>query len=82
MSVNPGWGGQAFIPASVEKIRRMAALGSDAAIEVDGGVDATTAPDVAEAGASIFVAGSAIFGSPDPASAFQEISQAAGATAT
>ena len=74
MSVNPGWGGQSFIAASPAKVERMAAL-SDAAIEVDGGLDATTAPSVAAAGASLFVAGSAIFGNPDPAAAYTEIAE-------
>jgi ribulose-phosphate 3-epimerase len=78
MSVNPGWGGQAFIPTSVDKIQRMAALGSNAAIEVDGGVDTGTVSDVAGAGASLLVAGSAIFGADDPALAFQAITEAAG----
>ncbi len=73
MSVNPGWGGQSFIDASPAKVERMAALGSNAAIEVDGGLDATTSPLVAAAGASLFVAGSAIFGKPDPAAAYAEI---------
>jgi ribulose-phosphate 3-epimerase len=73
MSVNPGWGGQSFIPASAAKVERMSALGSDAAIEVDGGIDAATGPQVADAGATLFVAGSAIFGKPDPAAAYAEI---------
>lgn len=77
MSVNPGWGGQAFIPASIDKIARIAALGSTAAIEVDGGVDVGTAPAVAAAGASLLVAGSAIFGSAEPGAAFAAISAAA-----
>lgn len=80
MSVNPGWGGQSFIAASPEKVERMAALGSSAAIEVDGGLDATTAPSVAAAGASLFVAGSAIFGKPDPATAYAEIAAAVDAS--
>jgi ribulose-phosphate 3-epimerase len=79
MSVNPGWGGQSFIEASVGKVERLAALGSDAAIEVDGGIDAGTGPRVAEAGAALFVAGSAIFGSPDPGQAYAEIAAAVGA---
>jgi ribulose-phosphate 3-epimerase len=79
MTVNPGWGGQRFLPASIEKLRRLSALvGDRAAIEVDGGVDADTAGACAEAGASIFVAGSAIFGAPDPVAAFHQISTAAG----
>ncbi|MBA2523566.1 MAG: ribulose-phosphate 3-epimerase [Solirubrobacterales bacterium] len=78
MSVNPGWGGQSFIPGSVNKVRDLAALGSAAAIEVDGGIDATTGVDIAAAGASLFVAGSAIFGAPDPAAAYREIRAAIG----
>ena len=76
MSVNPGWGGQSFIEASLEKVRRIAALGSGAVIEIDGGIDSTTAPRAAEAGTSWFVAGSAIFGTPDPAAAYAEITAA------
>ena len=79
MTVNPGWGGQAFITTSPDKVRRMAQLGSDAAIEVDGGVDVKTAGSVAEAGANLYVAGSAIFGAADPAQAFADITEAAGA---
>jgi ribulose-phosphate 3-epimerase len=82
MSVNPGWGGQAFIPASAAKLEALAALGSGAAIEVDGGVDPTTAPLVAGAGATLLVAGSAIFGSGDPAAAYAEIAAAAERAAT
>jgi ribulose-phosphate 3-epimerase len=79
MTVNPGWGGQAFLPSSIDKLRRLAALvGDRAAIEVDGGIDATTAGPCAEAGASIFVAGSALFGADDPVAAFHQISTAAG----
>ncbi len=80
MSVNPGWGGQSFIAASPAKVERMAALGSGAAIEVDGGIDASTGPSVADAGATLFVAGSAIFGKPDPAAAYAEIASAVSAT--
>jgi len=73
MSVNPGFGGQTFIPHSLDKIRRvralLAAAGSSAPIEIDGGVDATNIEAIAAAGASIFVAGNAIFGSPDPEAA-------------
>jgi ribulose-phosphate 3-epimerase len=79
MTVNPGWGGQAFLPRSPEKIRRLRALiGPAAALEVDGGVDASTAGTCAEAGATLFVAGSAVFGADDPAAAFRQISDAAG----
>ena len=73
MSVNPGFGGQRFIPQSLDKIRRVRAVlgaaGSSAPIEIDGGVDATNIEGIAAAGASIFVAGHAIFGTPDPESA-------------
>jgi ribulose-phosphate 3-epimerase len=63
MSVNPGFGGQAFIPAAVEKIARLRALASSRPIdiEVDGGITAETAPLVARAGANVLVAGSAVF---------------------
>lgn len=68
MSVNPGFGGQRFIAASIDKIRRLREMlderGSSAAIEVDGGIDSTTAPQVAAAGATLLVAGSAIFNAP------------------
>ncbi len=79
MTVNPGWGGQKFIPASLEKVRRVRELiGPDAELEVDGGVDADTAGPCAEAGATMFVAGSAIFGQDDPVAAYQAIAAAAG----
>jgi len=79
MTVNPGWGGQAFIEGSPDKVSRLAALAGGATIEVDGGIDATTAGAVASAGASLFVAGSAVFGAADPALAYTEIAKAAGA---
>jgi ribulose-phosphate 3-epimerase len=79
MSVNPGWGGQSFIPTSAAKVERLVPLVGDARIEVDGGIDTTTAGAIAAAGASLFVAGSAIFGAPDPAQAYAEIAAAAGA---
>lgn len=67
MTVNPGWGGQEFIPTMPAKIGRVAALiaetGSVAEIEVDGGIDVTTTPAVVAAGARVLVAGTAIFGS-------------------
>jgi len=78
MSVNPGWGGQAFIPASLAKLERMRAmLPDDVVIEVDGGVDGSTAGAAVTAGATLLVAGSAVFGSPDPAAAYRDIVQAA-----
>ena len=79
MTVNPGWGGQAFIESSPDKVRRLADVVGDARIEVDGGIDASTAGSVAGAGASLFVAGSAVFGADDPAAAYTEIAAAAGA---
>ncbi|MBS3757683.1 MAG: ribulose-phosphate 3-epimerase [Desulfobacterales bacterium] len=69
MGVNPGFGGQSFIPNTLEKIRRLKAMiaGGDRSvlIEVDGGVNSTTLKAIAEAGADVFVAGSAIFGTDD-----------------
>ena len=80
MSVNPGWGGQVFIESSPGKVARLAALLGDAKIEVDGGIDPLTAAPMAAAGASLFVAGSAVFGAADPAAAYTEIAAAAGAS--
>jgi ribulose-phosphate 3-epimerase len=79
MTVNPGWGGQAFIPASLDKIARLRALiGPDVELEVDGGIDVQTAGPCAEAGASLFVAGTSVFGNPDPGQAFHVVASAAG----
>jgi ribulose-phosphate 3-epimerase len=79
MTVNPGWGGQAFIPASLDKIRRLRALvGPEVEVEVDGGIDRDTAGPCAEAGASLFVAGTSVFGASDPAEAYAEIARLAG----
>jgi ribulose-phosphate 3-epimerase len=80
MSVNPGWGGQSFIETSPEKVERLSPLVGKARIEVDGGVDVNTAGPLAAAGAHLFVAGSAVFGSDDPAAAYTAIAQAAGAS--
>jgi len=79
MTVNPGWGGQAFIPSEA-KIERLRELVGEARIEVDGGIDPTTAGPVAAAGASLFVAGSAVFGANDPAQAYRDLAAAAGAS--
>jgi ribulose-phosphate 3-epimerase len=77
MTVNPGWGGQAFLPGSPAKLRRLRELiGPDVALEVDGGIVAGTASTCAEAGATLFVAGSAVFGAPDPAAVVREIAAA------
>lgn len=70
MSVEPGFGGQKFIPHTLEKTRQLRQLiertGSKALIEIDGGVNAQTAPELAAAGADILVAGSYVFNAPDP----------------
>jgi ribulose-phosphate 3-epimerase len=77
MTVNPGWGGQPFIASSPDKVRRIRALiAPDADLEVDGGIDAQTAGVCAAAGATLFVAGSSIFGTPDPAAAYAQIAAA------
>jgi ribulose-phosphate 3-epimerase len=83
MSVNPGWGGQPFIGATLGKLAALrAALGGRdrfVALEVDGGVDVETAAPCAEQGANLLVAGSAIFGAADPAAAYADLATAAGA---
>jgi ribulose-phosphate 3-epimerase len=77
MTVNPGWGGQAYIDTSTVKVARLRELlGPDVPIEVDGGIDAATAGPAAAAGATLFVAGSSIFGAADPAQAYREIAAA------
>ncbi|MDQ3573291.1 MAG: ribulose-phosphate 3-epimerase [Actinomycetota bacterium] len=78
MTVNPGWGGQKFIASSLAKVEALSALAPEGcAIEVDGGVDSQTAPLVAGAGAMLLVAGSAVFGDPDPGAAFKRVAAAA-----
>ena len=76
MSVNPGFGGQKFIPGTIAKVRRLRELialsGSQALIEIDGGVDLNTAPALIEAGADILVAGSYVFKAPDPWAPFPD----------
>ena len=80
MTVNPGWGGQAFIQTSPDKVSRLRdVVGPDLPIQVDGGIGALTAPLVRNVGATLFVAGSAIFGAPDLAQAYRAIAEAAGA---
>ena len=85
MSVNPGFGGQSFIPHTLTKIAALRAMmraaGCEAPIEVDGGVDLTNVRDLTTAGASILVAGSAVFGTPDPGAALQALRRAAEGTA-
>jgi ribulose-phosphate 3-epimerase len=81
MSVNPGFGGQTFIPRSESKVREVRGLldraGSRAAIEIDGGIDAGNVARVVAAGARLIVAGSAIFNTPDPERATRQLKTAA-----
>ena len=81
MTVNPGFGGQTFIPRSESKVRAVRELlrreKSSAPIEVDGGIDVQTAPGIVAAGADVLVAGNAIFGSSDPERAIRELRAAA-----
>ena len=80
MSVNPGFGGQEFITASLDKVRRLRKMiderGLKTRIEIDGGIDSENIAEVASAGADIIVSGSAIFGAPDPAIALRELREA------
>ncbi len=80
MSVNPGWGGQPFIAGSPDKVSRLAGLAPGLRVGVDGWIDAETVRSVAEAGATLFVAGSAVFGDRDPAAAYRRIANAANAS--
>jgi ribulose-phosphate 3-epimerase len=81
MTVNPGFGGQTFIPRSESKVRAVREIlqreRSAAPIEVDGGIDIHTAPRIVAAGADILVAGNAVFGSPDPERAIRDLRAAA-----
>jgi ribulose-phosphate 3-epimerase len=80
MSVDPGWGAQGFIPASLDKLARMReALPTGIALEVDGGIHEGTAGSCIQAGANLLVTGSAVFGSEDPAASYTAIVAAAGA---
>lgn len=95
MTVNPGWGGQPLIARSPDKIRRLGALlerasrasgaegqgAEPAVLEVDGGIDVDTVGFCAEAGATLFVAGSSLFGASDPAQAYSELAAASGVRA-
>lgn len=77
MAVNPGFGGQKFIPTSLEKVRRLRRLIEErefeTRIEIDGGIDNTNIGDVVDAGAEIIVAGSAVYGTDDPALAVRQL---------
>src|SRR5207237_4274329 len=83
MSVNPGFGGQTFIPRSEHKVRAVRALldqaGNPAPIEIDGGIDLSNIASVVRAGVEIVVAGSAIFATADPAAATAALKRAANA---
>jgi ribulose-phosphate 3-epimerase len=80
MSVNPGFGGQSFLSASIDKIRRLKKTiderGLKVQIEVDGGIDARTAPQVVAAGAQVLVAGSAVFDGGDPVAGVRRLLEA------
>ena len=80
MSVNPGFGGQKFIPTSLDKLRRLRRMmterGATARIEIDGGIDRRNIAEIAAAGAEIIVAGSAVFNEPDPAEAVRSLREA------
>ena len=82
MSVNPGFGGQKFIPHTLDKVRTLKRLitesGSQAVIEIDGGVDLNTAPGLVEAGADILVAGSYVFRAADPVEAVAALCRVGG----
>jgi ribulose-phosphate 3-epimerase len=79
MSVNPGYGGQSYLPGATDKIRRVRSLldgrRSQAALEVDGGITTDTIADAWGAGADTFVAGTAVFGAPDPAAAVRDLAR-------
>jgi ribulose-phosphate 3-epimerase len=79
MTINPGWGGQKLVESSYGKLERLRRLLPERVpIEVDGGIDPHTAPRAAAAGASVFVAGSYVFGADDPAAAYREIAESVG----
>jgi len=74
MSVNPGWGGQQYIPSSTARLAKLRAMLSDEVVlEVDGGIHLQTIDEARAAGAELFVAGSSVFGAQDPGAAFREL---------
>jgi len=83
MSVNPGWGGQRFIPATLDRLRRIRVLAArrepGPPVEVDGGIGSATIADAAAAGAEVLVAGSAIFSDPAPGEAYRRLADAVAA---
>jgi ribulose-phosphate 3-epimerase len=75
MSVNPGWGGQKYIPSSTARVARLRELLPDEVVlEIDGGISLETIDEARDAGAQLFVAGSSVFNAPDPAAAFRQLS--------
>jgi len=82
MTVNPGFGGQEFIPAMMDKIkelrRRIDSMGLNVDIQVDGGISLDNIKEVAEAGANVFVAGSAVFNAPDPKKMIEDMKKEVG----
>lgn len=82
MSVNPGFGGQRFIPTMIDKLRRLRNMikdrGYDTRIEIDGGIDANNIAQIVESGADIIVAGSAVFGNGTPKESVKELLDSAG----
>jgi ribulose-phosphate 3-epimerase len=76
MTVNPGWGGQTFIESTAGKLERLRSHMDTVAIQVDGGIDETTGPQAKVAGARLFVAGSSVFGTPDPGEAYTRLARA------
>jgi ribulose-phosphate 3-epimerase len=76
MSVNPGWGGQRYIPSSTQRLAELRELlPYDVVLEVDGGISLETIDDARDAGAQLFVAGSSVFGAGDPAAAFRALAE-------
>ncbi len=74
MSVNPGWGGQRYIPSSTGRLARLREmLPAEVVLEVDGGISLDTIDGARDAGTDVFVAGSSVFGAPDPAEAFRAL---------
>jgi ribulose-phosphate 3-epimerase len=74
MSVNPGWGGQRYIASSTGRLAQLRELlPPEVVLEVDGGISLETVDEAREAGAEVFVAGSAVFGAPDPSAAFRAL---------
>ena len=82
MSVNPGFGGQSFIPSTLKKVKRLRAERPELVIEIDGGIKVDNAGAARDAGVDIFVAGSAIFGQPDYGKVIRQFKEAVGGSTT